>query len=113
MEGYATLQRQEDHKKHVSSYDKATSLLSFGYIQVQSERKGFDHVKGIGYTKTFSLVAKPITIRIFVTLALSNCQSMGKLHIYNAFLKGNLDEEVYMIQQASWNTLILHNMFVS
>lgn len=34
MEGYATLQRQEDHKKHVSSYDKATSLLSFGYIQV-------------------------------------------------------------------------------
>lgn len=38
---------------------------------------------------------------------------MGQLHIYNAFLKGNLDEEVYMIQQASWNTLILHNMFVS
>jgi len=60
--------------------------------------KGFHQVQGFDFTKTFSHVIKPITIRLILTLALSYKWPIQQLDVNNAFLNGILEEEVYMQQ---------------
>ena len=60
--------------------------------------KGFRQVQGFDFTETFSLVIKPITIRLILTLALSYKWPIQQLDVNNAFLNGILEEKVYMQQ---------------
>uniref|UniRef100_A0A803P494 Reverse transcriptase Ty1/copia-type domain-containing protein n=1 Tax=Cannabis sativa TaxID=3483 RepID=A0A803P494_CANSA len=60
--------------------------------------KGFHQQPGFDFTETFSPVVKPVTIRIFITLALSHGWCIKKLDVNNAFINGDLKEEVYMVQ---------------
>jgi hypothetical protein len=58
--------------------------------------KGFDQRSGIDYTETFSLVIKPSTIRVILTLVVDFDWGIRKLDVSNAFLQSTLVEEVYM-----------------
>ena len=60
--------------------------------------KGFHQVHGFDFHETFSLVVKPITIRLIITLALTSNWELFQLDVNNAFLNGLLDETVYMVQ---------------
>ncbi|XP_019432742.1 PREDICTED: uncharacterized protein LOC109339708 [Lupinus angustifolius] len=64
--------------------------------------KGFHQKLGIDYTETFSLVVKPITIRILLTLAVTYQWPLEQLDINNAFLNDILDEDVYMQQPSGF-----------
>jgi hypothetical protein len=60
--------------------------------------KGFKQRYGIDYEDTFSHVVKDATIRVVLSLAVSQGWSLRQLDVHNVFLHVVLEEEIYMKQ---------------
>lgn len=60
--------------------------------------KGYTQQQGFDFTEIFSPMVKPTTIRIVLIIALHNNRKIGQQDMNNAFLNGEIHEEVYMEQ---------------
>ena len=58
--------------------------------------KGFTQTYGIDYQETFAHVAKLHTMRVLLSLAVNLDWTLQQLDVKNAFLNGDLENEVYM-----------------
>ena len=58
--------------------------------------KGFQQVHGIDYDETFALVVKMDSIRLALAIAAAKVWEVHQMDMKNAFLHGDLFEEIYM-----------------
>jgi hypothetical protein len=75
-------------------------LLSDGSLDRYKARwvlQGFTQRPGIDYDETFSPVVKPATVRVVLSLALSQNWPIHQLDVKNAFLHSTLTETVYCV----------------
>jgi len=62
--------------------------------------RGFSQRPDVDFDETFSPVVKPATVRIVLSLALSQHWPIHQLDVNNVFLHGTLSETVYYAQPA-------------
>ena len=71
---------------------------SVARLKARLMANGYAQTYGVEYSDTFSPVAKMTFVRLFISLAATYNWDLHQLDIKNAFLHGDLQEEVYMEQ---------------
>ncbi|XP_057443884.1 uncharacterized protein LOC130736046 [Lotus japonicus] len=72
--------------------------LAVDRLKARLVAKRYTQINGLDYGDTFALVAKMSYVRLFLAIAAIRHWPLYQLDIKNAFLHGDLEEEIYMEQ---------------
>ena len=75
---------------------------SVARLKARLVAKGYAQTYDLDYSNTFYLVARLTFVHLFISLAASYDWDLHQLDIKNAFLHGDLQEEVYMEQPSGF-----------
>jgi hypothetical protein len=75
---------------------KHNSNGSISRYKVRLVAKGYAQTHGIDYEETFAPLAKMATMRVVITVAASRGWVLHQMDVKDAFLHGELQEEVYL-----------------
>ncbi|MCO5558622.1 hypothetical protein L7F22_012208 [Adiantum nelumboides] len=78
--------------------DKCKSDGSVERYKARLVAKGYAQTKGLDYDETFSPIAKVTSVRLVIAMANMFDWKLRQMDVNNAFLNGDLEEEIYMIQ---------------
>lgn len=65
--------------------------------------KEYTQQEGLDFIETFSLVAKLVTVKVLLAIAVANKRYITQLDVNNAFLNGDLFKEIYMDLPLGYN----------
>ncbi|GJU04811.1 ribonuclease H-like domain-containing protein [Tanacetum coccineum] len=94
------------------SFDIVDSAQASGEIERFKARlvaKGFNQRECFDYDETFSHVM--VTVRCLISIVVANSWPLYKLDVNNAFLYGDLKEDVYMSLPEGYNRVNNHKVF--
>ena len=72
--------------------------------------RGDEQVKGFDYNETFAPVAKMTSVRTFLAITAAKGWALHQMDVHNAFLHGDLEEEVYMTMPPGFRTSNPHKV---
>ncbi|KAH9714566.1 retrovirus-related pol polyprotein from transposon RE2 [Citrus sinensis] len=81
---------------------KQNSDGSLAKYKARLVAKGFQQIEGVNYFETFSPVVKSATVRVVISLTVMKQWEIRQVDVNNAFLNGELTEEVFMDQPAGF-----------
>ena len=58
--------------------------------------KGDEQIEGFDYHETFAPVVKMVSVRCFLSVAAAKGWELHQMDMHNAFLHGDLEEEVFI-----------------
>ena len=80
---------------------------SVNRLKARLVAKAYAQTHDIDYEETFALVAKMITVWTVIAVVAAKGWHLHQMDIMNAFLQGELEEEVYMIQPPGFESRVL------
>jgi hypothetical protein len=80
----------------VGVYNQTKSRREEERYKARLVARGYSQTYGIDYNETFAPLAKMNIVRILISCASNFGWPLHQLDVKNAFLHGNLQEEVYM-----------------
>ncbi|GJX34540.1 retrovirus-related pol polyprotein from transposon TNT 1-94 [Tanacetum coccineum] len=104
-----TLNRERKRPGWLSDYVMESNMET-GATTRRLVVKGYAQKEGIDFEEIFSPVVRMITVRVVLAMCATYDLHLEQLDVKTAFLHGNLEEEIYMLQPEGFEQKVKENL---